>query len=239
MNIIESAMQMVDACNTHGVTARLLGGIAVAIQCAPVQNPGRSYRDIDVYVPAKSQQPLTKVMHTLGYQAADEFNLLNGDTRLLFHHSQAGYQVDVFVGSFQMCHRIPIRTSTHAYTIPLAELLLTKLQIFELNPKDAHDGCALLSNAHIGTASQHAGERAVIANLCSRDWGLWRTFTMNLERCISYTIDHCPEQTAAVSAEVQALRHVIDDAPKSMAFKLRATIGDAMPWYELPEEVDR
>ena len=239
MNIIESAMQLVDACTAHGVTARLLGGIAVALQCAPVQNPGRSYRDIDLFVPATSQSALTKVMHTLGYQAAEEFNLLNGDTRLLFHHAQAGYQVDVFVGSFQMCHRIPIRTSTHAYTIPLAELLLTKLQIFELNPKDAHDGCALLSTTHLGSAPQHADERAVITRLCGTDWGIWRTFTMNLERCVTYTTTHCPDQTTTVSAEVQALRHAIDHAPKSMAFKLRATVGDALPWYELPEEVDR
>lgn len=239
MNIIESAMQMVDACTAQNVPARLLGGIAVAIHCANIQNPGRSYRDIDVFVPAKSQQALTKVMRTLGYQAAEEFNLLNGDTRLLFHHGQANYQVDVFVGGFQMCHTVPIRSSTHAYTIPLAELLLTKLQIFELNPKDAHDGCALLSTAQIGTAPQHASERAVIAGLCGKDWGLWRTFTMNLERCVSYTTNHCPEQTTMVSAEVRALRQAIDNAPKSMAFKLRATIGDAMPWYELPEEVDR
>jgi hypothetical protein len=62
---------------------------------------------------------------------------------------------------------------------------------------------------------------------------------MNLERCEAYTHTHCPEQTSLVQHEIQAIRTLIDNTPKSIAFKMRATIGDRMPWYELPEEVDR
>lgn len=237
--IIQSAVNLVDACRTAGVEIRLLGGIAVALQCPGSDNPGRSYRDIDAFIPAKTQKQVTTVLTQAGFVADKEFNLLNGDTRLLFHDPVTQRQVDIFVGSFAMCHTIPLTIGSHPYTIPVGELLLTKLQIYQLNPKDAHDGCTLLRILAVGTALAQGDARARIYALCGADWGLWRTFTMNLERCVSYAKEHDPANAAAVAREAEALIAGLAAAPKTLGYKTRALVGDKVRWYELPEEVER
>jgi len=35
------------------------------------------------------------------------------------------------------------------------------------------------------------------------------------------------------------LRRALDEAPKSLRWKLRARVGERVLWYELPEEVRR
>lgn len=237
--IIDSAKAVVDGARAQGLNIRLLGGIAVAIHCPESANPGRSYRDIDAYIAAKTQTAISKYLVHTGYVADKEFNLLNGDTRLLFHDPVHQRQLDIFVGEFSMCHRIPLSLDAHPYTVAVAELLLTKLQIIKLNPKDAHDGCALLRYLKLGTSPAHAATRQRLAQLCGNDWGLWRTLTLNLERCVQYTVTHCPEFTADVTAESVALRTMLDSAPKSLAFKMRAAVGEKVKWYEEPEEVER
>ena len=62
---------------------------------------------------------------------------------------------------------------------------------------------------------------------------------MNLERCSQYALKHHPAEAHAVKTEVDALVATIAAAPKSLAFKTRALVGDNVRWYELPEEVER
>jgi hypothetical protein len=38
-------------------------------------------------------------------------------------------------------------------------------------------------------------------------------------------------------AQVEALQEAIEAAPKSTRWKLRARVGERVPWYEQPEEV--
>ena len=239
-DIIQSATLLVDAARVRKLELRLLGGIAVALHCPNSVNPGRSYRDIDAYIPAKRQAEANALFGANGFVADKQFNLLNGDTRMLFFDPVHQRQVDVFVGGFRMCHPIPIGTSNHSYTIAVAELLLTKLQIYQLNPKDAHDGCALLHELRIGTSPDQQVTRDRLAQLCGADWGLWRTFTLNLERCVAYANSHHDAQFVGVlQNEVAAVRNVLANAPKTLGYKMRAAVGEKVQWYELPEEVDR
>jgi hypothetical protein len=239
-DIIQSATMLVDAARARKLELRLLGGIAVALHCPNSINPGRSYRDIDTYIPAKRQAEANALFSANGFVADKQFNLLNGDTRMLFFDPVHQRQVDVFVGEFRMCHPIPISTSSHPYTIAVAELLLTKLQIYQLNPKDAHDGCALLHELQIGTSPAQQTTRDRLAQLCGADWGLWRTFTLNLERCVAYANAHYDAQFVGVlQNEVAAVLNVLANAPKTLGYKMRAAVGEKVQWYELPEEVDR
>ena len=237
MSIIQSAIDLIDAGAAKGLRMRLLGGIAVAIHCPQSRNPGRSYRDIDLASPAKSQSALTELLQAHGYQADQEFNLLNGDSRMLFRCDD--YQIDVFVGEFSMCHRLPLSFDAHPYTVAVAELLLTKLQIIELNPKDAYDGCALLHELQLGTSPQHQATRQRLGQICGNDWGIWRTLTLNLARCVTYAHTQDETLSASVAQQVAALTAFLDQSPKTLAFKMRAAIGERVRWYETPEEVER
>ena len=111
-------------------------------------------------------------MLATGYEADRQFNATNGHRRLLFYDVANQRQVDVFVGSFEMCHEIPIteRILLAEHGIPLAELLLTKLQIVaaERQGSDRHpDACSTTTTSPTrpGHDQRLASGRAVCSRL--------------------------------------------------------------------------
>ena len=164
---------------------------------------------------------------------------MNSKERLLFFDDAHGRQVDVFVSSFRMCHEIPLerRLEAQADTVPLAELVLTKLQIIELNEKDVRDAVALFVE-HDVTDDDAGINGARVAELCGDDWGLWRTITRNLESVRE------PPRRATTSTDdlvartrLAALQERIEAGPKSRGWRLRDKVGERKRWYEFPEEV--
>lgn len=91
-------------------------------------------------------------------------------------------EIDIFVGDFAMCHKIPLedRLTFDPVTIPLAELLLSKAQIVQLNRKDALDITSLLFNNEAGDGDSQAMSLKILSSLCSNDWGLYKTASINL-----------------------------------------------------------
>ena len=140
-----------------------------------------------------------------------------------------------------MCHAIPIgdRLGLESLTLPPAELMMMKLQIVELNAKDQTDILRLLLSLPIAEHDEGAINGRYIATLCGADWGLWRTFTMNLDRTrdgLERTM--LPDDAAAtVDTKVATLKAMLDAAPKSRKWRMRAKVGDRVKWYEEPEEV--
>src|SRR4029077_5782534 len=140
---------------------------------------------------------------------------MNARERLLFFDDANGRQVDVFVGSFRMCHEIPFEGRLGVYddTVPLAELLLTKLQIIELNEKDVRDTVAILVEHEI--TDDDSGLNATrVAALTADDWGLWRTITRNLDSVGSHLSAYDVDRDL-VSSRLDRLQRRIEDAPKS------------------------
>ena len=197
----------------------------------------REYKDLDFATTKKASGDAQTLLRDLGYEPHVGFNAMNARERLLFFDNPNDRQVDVFVGSFRMCHEIPLekRLDRHTHTVPLAELLLTKLQIIELNEKDVRDAVALLSTHDV--TEDDSGVNAVrVAELTADDWGLWRTITRNLEsvgqHLESYDVDR-----DLVTIRLEQLQQRIEDAPKSRSWRRRDKIGERKRWYELPEEV--
>ncbi len=121
-------------------------------------------------------------------------------------------------------------------SVPLAELLLTKLQIVELNEKDVRDTVALLSAHEIGDTDGETLNGARVAQLCAQDWGLWRTITRNLE-AVGEHVDRYDVDRETARRRLAELQQRIEDEPKSRGWRMRAKIGERKRWYELPEEV--
>ena len=200
----------------------------------------RQYKDIDVATTRKGSGTVAKLLKDIGYEPHVGFNAMNARERLLFFDEPNQRQLDVFVGSFRMCHEIPLeqRLTVDAATVPLAELLLTKLQIIELNEKDVRDTVVLfLEHDVTGDDSGLNGFR--VAELCAADWGLWRTITANLENVRSHLDRYAlaPDETKRVNEGLDAVQERIEAAPKSRAWRLRARVGERVKWYEIPEEV--
>ncbi len=242
--MVEEALRVSGEAQKRSETLRLLGGVAVKIRAKDGLDPAfqREYADLDWIVPRGTSARAQKLFDSLGYAPQSRFNTLYGSERLLFFDEENGRQVDVLVGSFKMCQEIPFgkRLDIEPVTIPLAELLLTKLQIIELNEKDVRDSLAILHDHPVKEADGDAVNAAQIARLCAADWGLWRTITANLGSLADHLerYDISGEDKERIKARVQAVRERIDEEAKPFGWRMRDKIGDRKRWYDLPEEVD-
>ena len=222
---------------------RLLGGVAIRLRAGGGLPAAfaREYRDLDFVTVKRGAGPVTAFFRAEGYEPHVAFNALQGNERLLFFDNEHDRQVDVFVGQFSMSHRIPFegRVDLEPGTVPLAELLLTKLQIAQLNEKDVRDALALFHSHPVGEDDGDYVNARRVAELCAADWGLWRTFTANLDTCCDLAGDYdlSEAERKEILARILALAEVVEREPKTRAWRLRAKIGDRKRWYELPEEV--
>jgi hypothetical protein len=237
-DVVREAQRVLDAAT--GVHLRVLGGVAIELSLSAPPLLPRPYNDID-FITGRGDGPKTvKVFEALGYEGDRQFNGLNGHRRLLFYDTANERRVDVFVGRFEMCHTWPLerRLEVTSNTIPLADLLLTKLQIFAVNEKDQRDIFNLL-RGHKLTDDDEGINVAYLAKLCAGDWGLWRTATMNIERARGAVqrFQLAPEDEAVVLSRLDDLRKRIDAEAKSTKWKLRARVGERVQWYEDPEEI--
>jgi hypothetical protein len=235
--------RLLEAAASRGVPLRLIGGVAVRLRAGDRYPAGldREYADVDFVTAAGAGRDVEALMTEEGYEPYHEFNVINGSRRLLFFDHSHDRQADVFVGSFVMCHEIPVsrRLEVDEVSIPLAELLLTKLQIVELNEKDIRDALALIASHGLAEADGDTVNAGQVAELCASDWGLWRTITKNLDALRAhvgnYELD--ADERARIEERIAALLERIEQEPKSMSWRIRARVGERVRWYDLPEEV--
>jgi len=226
--MVAEGVALVEAAQAGDATLRLLGGAAVIVHGSGVAH--REIGDLDAVTGRKDVKRLTAALVERGYEPEVRFNALHGDRRLIFH-GPAG-KLDVFVDRFEMCHRLDLapRLPLDSPTIPVSDLLVTKLQVVELNEKDARDLAELLRHHEVGTGPGDHFDADYLGDLVGDDWGLWRTLTGTLERL--------PELVPDVSTQAATVRGVLDDAPKGRRWRMRAKVGDRKRWYELPDDLD-
>ena len=233
--LLDEAVAVIDRARAAGVEARLIGGLAILHHDAELRSRGgsRPINDIDLMVPIGQQRSIGGLLVKAGYAPEERFNALNGHRRMLFHGSD--WDLDVLVGIFEMCHRIDMTTrfALDFPTLPLTDLLLTKLQIVKLNAKDSGDIVDLVAAHDLGEGPGDQVDLAYLRSLVRDDWGLWRTITGTIETVIS------TEPPSGVAARLGALLAALHEAPKSTRWKLRARVGDRVAWYVLPDEVNQ
>jgi len=240
-DVVAEGRRLLDKATAEGVPLRLLGGVAIRLRAAGQLAPAfrRSYADLDFVTTRKGSRRAEELLRQEGYVPHVAYNALHGGERLLFFDDPHERQVDVFVGVFSMCHKVPLgdRIELDPMSIPLAELLLTKLQVVELNEKDVRDALALLHDHPVGEEDGDTLNAGRVAELCADDWGLWRTITQNLLSCRAFADTYEVPDRARLDERLDALLDRIEREPKPRSWRLRAKIGDRKRWYELPEEV--
>jgi Uncharacterised nucleotidyltransferase len=242
-DIVDEARRIVAEAEAANVTLRVLGGVAIELHTTGVvpANLARRYRDIDFVTTRKHGRAAARLLPELGYEANTRFNAMNGGTRLVFYDQEHRRQVDIFVGEFRMCHEIPIADRLHLepQTVPLAELLLTKLQIVYLNEKDLHDIWAILHEHDVAEHDVDSVNAAHVARVLAADWGLWRTSRQTVETARE-RLQEAPlaeEDRALLQARLDLLWKRVEAEPKGLRWRSRAKLGDRSKWYEEPEEI--
>lgn len=244
---VAEAERLMTMARDAGLTLRLLGGLAVRVLSSHAAHDSlaRTYGDLDFVGSKKQSKAIRDTLETAGYAADRRFNALHGAQRLLFMDETRGRQIDIFLGTFEMCHKLPLEDRLQLYPLTLspADLLLTKLQIIQLNRKDAQDVLALLLDyppSHTSPSGEHSLDVTYIARLASRDWGWYTTLNDNLDRIVEMGNEMLPSHEAeTVQLRVGTIKETMAQAPKSIGWKARDAIGRRVAWYEMPEEVRR
>jgi hypothetical protein len=246
-NVEDEMQRIVSEAQKQGIFLRLLGGLAFKVHCPHAAHRAleRAYPDIDFITDKASAKKLMDFLPALGYTPNKTFNTLSGDRRQLYYDEPHGRQIDIFIGDFEMCHKLPLsdRLDVEPMTIPLAELFLSKAQVVQLNRKDALDLLALLLDHQVEARDQETINVAVIADLCCKDWGLYTTISMTMQKLKdmlgqgSVELDEAQVQT--VNERLATVQAAMDAAPKTVAWKVRAKVGTRVRWYEEVEEVRR
>ena len=238
---IAEAKRIIDAARAQGIVLRLLGGLAVRFHCESLDFCERDHGDIDFVGHRRDANRIASLFADLGFEEIVHVREATGGRQLQFacecRHERdwaefSGHlddHIDVFLETFKMDHAIDLgdRLELEEYTITVSDVLLTKLQMANLNEKDERDIFTLLQDLEVGT-SENPGAIDVtyVARLCARDWGLFHDVELNLERLSerldAYALE--PAKRDRIRAAIERLQEAIETEPKSRGWRLRAKI---------------
>lgn len=244
---LSEALPVVRAAEAAGAPVRLIGGVAVRVLCPGFPPRVRRDQDFDLVCLGKQRKAVATFLESAGCEPDRRFNNLNGDRQMYFR-ARSGRPIDVMVDRVPMCHTLDFRRTFTALPLTLgaADVLLTKLQIVELNEKDAHDIIHLLAGVALGEGPGEADapliDTARIDEVLGADWGWWKTVTDNLDKLPGLVDTHPdlipPDAPEDALGAARQLRERAERSRKTTQWKLRSRVGTRVRWYELPEEVD-
>lgn len=242
------ATRLVEAAAAEPLILRITGSVAVHLHCQRQnslmrQLGRRPFYDIDFWGRDRDHQKIDKFFAGQGYEADPAALGLRewGIKRQIFAHPETGIKIDVFMDSLVMAHTIGFvnRLEMHSPTVPLADLVLSKLQIHEMTANDLIDLTVLLSEHNFGTDAAGEIDLARLLEILCEDWGFWYTADLNLA-ALDESVQHIdlqPQVISRVRQQIQTLRLHMAEAPKSRKWRLRARVGTRKRWYEQVEEV--
>jgi hypothetical protein len=231
------------ACDSAGVLVRALGSLAFQIHCPQYGYLQTApYGDIDLASYTKYSRQIRDVMTNLGYEENRKIFVLSEAHRALFYKSNSNLRVDIFYEMLDFCHTIQLRDRLEydAPTIPLAELLLEKMQIVHISEKDVVNVIMLLLEHPVGEINNETINIKLIARLCADDWGLWHTTTLNLNKVKHFVQEYnqlTPEQKSKAESQVNEILLRLYAEPKSFSWKVRDQMGDRVQWYKDVDDI--
>jgi len=245
--LYEEHRRIAAAAEERGVALRLLGALAFALRC-PGQATlraelGRELSDLDYVAHSKQWDDVVKLLTSLGYEFDERRAMLHGLDRTIFFHPSS-LRVDVFFDRLDMCHVVDLhdRLAVDPDTIPLADLLLEKMQIVRLTEKDVIDTFSLMLE-HAVTPGDEGISAEYIARRLAYDWGFFHTFSTNMRRVRDEFLEAYPQlrqdERQTMQQRIDQLLGRIEAEPKTARWKLRARIGTAVKWYKEVGELVR
>lgn len=251
-DMLAEAFEIIDTARERHVTLRLFGGLAVRTHCRALDFCERDYSDIDVVGRRREAAEIGRLFADLGFRENPSVRFATHNRQLQFfrecRHPDSTYHyfihpddhVDVFLDSFRMDHDVPLgdRLELEPYTISLTDVLLTKLQVTNVDEKDLQDIVTLLKDVPLGERDEPGVINVRhIAGLCAEDWGLHHDVVAALDKTLAALAgqDLDAGRRDRVRGAAESLLAVVDQAPKSRKWRRRARVGERKPWSNLVE----
>ncbi len=262
--LMAEARRIIDAGNDRGVTLRLTGGLAVRHYAIDLEFAERHYSDIDLIGLKRQAADVGGVFRDLGYLENQHVSMATANGQLQFfmparslesraHMGKRGHalpvisaippsdHIDVFLDAMRMDHAIDFRgrLEINTYAIDPADLFLSKLQIVNLNEKDAHDIITLCKDVYVDFRP-HPGvlDLQHVAEVCGSDWGLYIDVMSNVDTVIDHISDYdlSPRDAARVRRTLELAQDMMTEHSKTLRWRLRSRIGKRLRWYSEVEE---
>jgi len=244
--LIAEALKYVKDAADERFVLRVMGGFAVCLHSNDCQEKWRSLgrdfpHDLDFVSRFKYASQILKFFEERKYSPPNQSFLANSGRKRLIFTGGLISTIDVFFDRLEMCHTIDFRRRLELDypTIPLAELLLQKLQIVRITEKDMKDVIVLLSSHELAENDSDAINVAYISDVLSRDWGFWYTVMINLNKTrelLQKSISLKDEDIHNITNKINKIVERIEKEPKTIAWKMREKVGSHKTWYTEVEE---
>lgn len=243
LEFVDEALTLVREAEAQGIRLRILGSIAYRLQCPNhlhlFQDMKRVLTDVDFGAEKSQNRQIRAFLMGRGYRPDEGVYMASEGARHIYLHEKTQLNVDVFADELDFCHKVPFKGRLHldTPTICNTDLLLEKMQIVEINLKDFKDTIVLMLEHPL--SDERPGPKAIdtdyIVEMMRKDWGFYYTFTTNMKRVPDYLAEF-PSIGASdadlIRSRIAALVQKIEDAPKTMGWKMRAAIGTRRKWYQ-------
>lgn len=240
---LEEGKRITEAAQQKGIYLRVMGPLALHYYFmdkidlyARLERLGdRYFTDIDYAAYGKTRKHLMDFFKTQGYECDLATMAMTGKTRHIYFGGKVP-MIDVFIDELNYCHKVSFegRLDKDPYSIALADILLQKLQIWEINDKDYKDIEFLFIVSEFGDDDERKINQSYIAKRFADDWGFWYTATTNLDRLkqhVDTVAALTDEEKAKVKQMADHLRARIDAEPKTKGWEKRAKKGTKKIWY--------
>jgi hypothetical protein len=229
-----------------------MGSLAVRLHCHTLQYVFRSLgrralQDLDFVAYSSDQAGLIALFEELGYHLdpAVRHSQEYGIQRLILHKPLPGSdtKVDIFLDRLLMAHVVDFRgrLELDVPTLPLADLVLTKLQIHQITANDLIDLIVLFSDHELGVDRPEFIDASHISRVLANDWGFWYTASANISRLHDFASEAIPRLASRhadlVRFRLNELSHAIESAPKGLKWRIRSRVGPRLRWYDEVSEV--
>lgn len=214
----------------------------------------RVFSDLDMATYGKHSKAVEKLMEKeIRLMPNKMINAIYGHRRLMFFHSDRLYAVDIFVDKLEYSHDVTFgkgpgsgRLELDYPTLDLADLVLEKIQIHQINEKDLLDLTILFMSHDVQTnEDKEIINGKYIAQVLANDWGFWYDGVNNLKHTLVIAKGCLDERKISspaydrVEMQIQKLLKYIEEEPKTAQWKIRQKVGISKPWYREVEELTR
>jgi len=245
--LVKELIRIVDYSKKKGIIVRGLGAVAIRThshgfeeKCPDVKRP---LTDLDFITYSRYDTIIGDVFKNFGYlqdRVQSYLKVITG--RSILKNPDTHITVDLYFDKLIYNHVISLegRLEQDAYTIPLADLVLEKMQIVQINEKDVKDVILLLREHPLGVSDQETVNINRICKVLSEDWGFYFTVINNLDKVSRY-VDNLEtfneNDRRDILQKIGQLKKSIESSPKSLSWKIRAKIGTKKKWYNDVEEL--
>jgi hypothetical protein len=200
------------------------------------------FTDIDLVSYQKYRIKLIKFFQNRGYVLNQKLLYHYGRSRQIYY-GETIPMVEIFFDRLAMNHTIHYkkRLEEDPLSVPLAELLLQKLQMVRMNEKDIKDSIILIRAHEIGEDDDDKINKTVLGSCLGSDWGFYYTATENLKKIKNSLTEYSVlnnGDTKVIEQRIGELLAHLEAEPKTFKWKSRALLGTKKKWYNEVDEWD-